>query len=42
MSEHITCEVLEMKGEPKDGVCLGAGYYPDDAKPIPTNKGNQL
>lgn len=42
MSECIDCEVVEMECEPVEGVCLGGGYYPEDAKPLPTNKGNQL
>lgn len=38
MSEYINCEVVEMECEPVEGICLGGGYYPDDAKLIPVNK----
>ena len=38
MSENIIGEVLEMNGEPEDGVCLGGGFYPEDAEQIPVNK----
>lgn len=37
MSEYVACEILEMQGEPVEGVCLGGGYYPDFAKPVPEN-----
>lgn len=38
MSDYIDGEVLEFETNPVDGVCLGAGHYPDDAKFIPSNK----
>ena len=34
MSEYINGEILEINGEPAEGVCLGAGYYPEDSKPF--------
>lgn len=42
MSEHIIGEFLEMECEPAEGVCLGAGWYSEDSKPLPTSKGYEL
>lgn len=39
MSKCIDCEVLEMEGEPVEGICLGVGYYPEGANTLPINEG---
>ncbi|MGO2507287.1 MAG: hypothetical protein ACTH7L_14420 [Psychrobacter alimentarius] len=38
MSEYIVGEILHMDGEPDEGICLGAGQYPEDVELLPVNE----